>query len=138
MRKEIVESVKGWLYRQAESEIEENLVEMMILAMEEPLLTSLPEDEAFAMIPPMARPMVKQQIVSAVKAQTLVSLRSLINANRENSKINQLIVQKYFPQEKQVEGLAHVDKYSAAYAEEVESFYRKINASNFDDVVAFN
>ena len=138
MKKQVFESVKGWLYKQAESEIEEVLVEMMLMSMEEPLMQSLPDDRMFAQVPAHMQGQLKDQIVVAVKAQVLVCLRALIHANRENSRINQLIVSKHFSSEQQDEGLAHVEKYSEAYALEVEEFYQKIQASDFQEVVLFN
>jgi hypothetical protein len=138
MKQEVFNSVKNWLYKQTEGEIQEVLVDMMIISMEEPLMTSLPDDRAFQMVPPFMIQQVKEQITQAVKAQTLVCLRALINANKDNSKINQLIVRKHFQASEQEQGLEYVDKYSEAYAQEVEAFYQRIQASDFNQVVTFN
>lgn len=138
MRDEIFNSVKDWLISLAEDQIQEKIVDTMLMSMEEPLKSSLPEDAMFAMIPPQMRREVKNQIVSSVKAQTLISLRSLINANKENGDINKLIVAKHFSREAQEEGLIHVERYSEAYAQEVESFYQKIQASDLARVIHFN
>jgi hypothetical protein len=138
MREEIFRSVHDWLVSLAEDPIQENIVDTMLSSMEEPLMSSLPTDGMFSMIPPQMKEQVKIQIVASVKAQTLVCLRSLINANKENSDINRLIIAKHFSQEAQEEGLIHVEKYSEAYAQEVESFYQKIQASDLDRVIHFN
>lgn len=138
MKDAIFSSVSDWLHTQASTEIQEVLVDMMLMSMEEPLKASLPDDRAFAMLPPMVIEQAKEQIIVAVKAQTLVCLRALIHANKENSKINELIVRKHFKEEDQDEGLVHVEKYSEAYTQEVEELYQKIQASDFHEVVMFN
>lgn len=138
MREEIFRSVTEWLHSLAEDQIQEKIVDTMLSSMEEPLKSSLPPDEMFAMIPPQMKRQIKDQIVSSVKAQTLISLRSLINANRDNGDINKLIVEKHFSKEAQEEGLVHVERYSEAYAQEVESFYQKIQTSDLDRVIHFN
>lgn len=138
MREEIFRSVQEWLISLAEDPIQEKIVDTMLSSMEEPLKSSLPTDEMAAMIPQHLKRQIKDQIVASVKAQTLVSLRSLINANKENGDINKLIVEKHFSKEAQEEGLIHVERYSEAYAQEVESFYQKIQASDLDRVITFN
>lgn len=133
----LIKSVSDWLYTQAETEIQDHLVDMMLSIISESLSNiQFPDLSQF---PPQVREQFKNQLVSQVKDQTLVSLRALIRANREDSgRLNELIVQKHFGAEDVREGLVHVEKYSEAYGLEVEELYNKINASDFTEVVMFN
>ena len=138
MKNKVMETIETWLKDQAESEIQEVLVDLMVSSMMEPLKNALPSDEEFAIMPPLMRSQVMTAIIKGVKVQVLVSLRSLINANKENTQIQKLIVKKHFPEKDQEMGLEHVENYSEAYAEEVENFYRKINDSDFSSIGMFN
>ena len=127
----IVNKIEEWLVTQADTDIQETLVDLMIMSMREPLIASLPAGFNLNMIPEEMR----EQFFNQIKAQVLISLKSLINANKENSKINELIVKKHFKEEERESAKASVEKYSQFYTEEVENFYHKINKSDFQEIM---
>lgn len=99
--------------------------------MKEPLLSSFPPGFNLDDVPVF----MQEQFLNQIKAQVLISLKSLINANKENGRINDLIVNKYFSAEERTQSLASVDKYSKSYTEEVEGFYHRINGGNFQNIM---
>lgn len=120
----IVAKIETWLQSQAESEIQEEIVSLMMESMRDPLMQVLPPEIDLEMFPEQ----MVEQFIGQIKLQVLTSLKAQIGANKGHGKINELLLKKYFTPAEQTAGKASIEKYSSCYVEEVEEFYIKLSS----------